>query len=93
MRTAESVVLTDCPPGPDDRNTSTRMSLSGTSTSTASSSAGITSTAAKEVCRLSAPPNGLMRARRWVPASTDSVPYAYGASTSNVADLMPAPSA
>src|SRR3546814_1065282 len=29
MRTAESVVLTDWPPGPDDRKTSTRMSPSG----------------------------------------------------------------
>ena len=53
----------------------------------------MTSTAAKDVCRLSAEPNGLMRARRCVPASTDSVPNAYGAVTSNVADLMPAPSA
>ncbi len=74
MRTAESVVLTDCPPGPDERNTSTRMSPSGTSTSTASSITGMTSTAAKLVWRLSAPPKGLMRASRWVPASTDSVP-------------------
>ena len=31
MRTAESVVLTLCPPGPDERNTSTRMSFSGIS--------------------------------------------------------------
>ena len=31
IRTAESVVLTDCPPGPDERNTSTRMSFSGMS--------------------------------------------------------------
>ena len=47
MRTAESVVLTDWPPGPDERNTSTRRSLSGISTSTASSISGMTSTAAK----------------------------------------------
>ena len=33
MRTAESVVLTDWPPGPLERNTSTRMSFSGISTS------------------------------------------------------------
>ena len=53
----------------------------------------MTSTAANEVCRLSAESNGLIRTRRCVPASTDSVPNAYGASTSKVADLMPAPSA
>jgi hypothetical protein len=86
MRTAESVVLTLCPPGPEDRKTSTRMSFSGISTSTASSRTGMTSTAAKLVCRLSAEPNGLIRARRWVPASTLSVPNAYGASTSKVSD-------
>jgi len=47
---------------------------------------GITSTAAKLVWRLSAEPKGLIRARRWVPASTESVPDAYGASPSTVAD-------
>ena len=31
MRTAESVVLTPCPPGPEDRYTSTRISSSGIS--------------------------------------------------------------
>ena len=31
MRTAESVVLTLCPPGPEERNTSMRSSLSGMS--------------------------------------------------------------
>ena len=74
MRTAESVVFTDWPPGPEERKTSTLMSFSGMSTSWASSMTGITSTAANDVCRLSAEPNGLIRARRCVPASTERVP-------------------
>ena len=49
MRTAESVVLTDWPPGPDKRKTSTRMSASGTSMWSVCSMRGMTSTAAKEV--------------------------------------------
>ena len=93
MRTAESVVLTDWPPGPEERKTSTRMSLSGMSTSVASSMSGMTSTAANDVWRLSAEPNGLMRARRGVPASTEIVPKAQGAPISKAADLMPPPSA
>ena len=48
MRTAESVVLTDCPPGPDDRNTSTWRSFGSISTSTSSAS-GRTATVADEV--------------------------------------------
>ena len=43
IRTAESVVLTLCPPGPLERKTSMRRSLSSISTSTCSAS-GITST-------------------------------------------------
>ena len=49
IRTAESVVFTDWPPGPEDRNTSTRMSDSGTSMWSVCSISGITSTAAKLV--------------------------------------------
>ena len=44
-RTAESVVLTDCPPAPCERKTSNRMSLGSTSTSTSSIS-GKTATVA-----------------------------------------------
>ena len=76
IRTAESVVLTDWPPGPDERNTSTRMSLSGMSIASVSSISGMTSTAAKLVCRLPAELNGLIRTSRCVPASTLSVPNA-----------------
>ena len=49
MRTAESVVLTLWPPGPLERKTSMRRSLSLTWTSTGSAS-GITSTPAALVC-------------------------------------------
>ena len=47
-RTAESVVLTDCPPGPDDRYTSMRKSFSAISMSTSSAS-GNTATVIAEV--------------------------------------------
>ena len=49
IRTAESVVFTLCPPGPEERKTSMRRSLSSTVTSTGSAS-GITITPAAEVC-------------------------------------------
>ena len=49
MRTAESVVLTDCPPGPLDRYTSTSSSLGSMSMSTTSAS-GRTATVAALVC-------------------------------------------
>ena len=74
MRTAESVVLTDCPPGPEERKTSTRMSVSGTSMWSVDSMSGMTSTAAKEVCRRPWLSKGLMRTSRCVPPSTESVP-------------------
>src|SRR5665648_1005905 len=50
-RTAESVVLTDCPPGPDDRKTSTLISFSGMSMWSVPSIRGTTSTAANDVWR------------------------------------------
>src|SRR5690348_159202 len=93
MRTAESVVLTPWPPGPEERYTSTRISSSEMSMSSVCSTTGTTSTAANEVCRRPWLSNGLIRTSRWVPASTESVPYAYGALTANVADLSPASSA
>ena len=74
MRTAESVVLTLCPPGPEDRKTSTRISFSGMSTWSVCSTTGSTSTPAKEVCRRPWLSNGEMRTSRWVPCSTESVP-------------------
>ncbi len=97
MRTAESVVLTDCPPGgPDERNTSTLISDSGgiSMLSSLCSMSGMTSTAANDVCRRPWLSNGgEMRTSRCVPASTDRCPNAYGAFTSKVADFRPASSA
>src|SRR5690606_15232417 len=49
MRTAESVVLTDCPPGPDERYTSILRSFWLISTSSGSSTSGKTSTPVVEV--------------------------------------------
>ena len=57
------------------------------------STTGITSTPANDVWRRSWLSNGEIRTRRCVPCSTDSVPYAYGAFTANVPDLIPASSA
>ena len=47
--TAESVVFTDCPPGPEDLNTSIRISFGLISTSSGSSTSGKTRTPAAEV--------------------------------------------
>src|SRR5881398_1872433 len=64
MRTAESAVLTPCPPGPDARKTSTRSSSSRTLTSTSSTS-GTTATDAKLVCRRREASNGeILTSRR-----------------------------
>ena len=54
-RTAESVVLTDWPPGPEDLKTSTRISLSGISMESVCSISGMTSTAPNEGLTLVAP--------------------------------------
>ena len=48
MRTAEYVVLTDCPPGPEEQNVSTRKSLASILMSMSSAS-GSTATVAAEV--------------------------------------------
>ena len=49
MRTAESVVLTDCPPGPDERLTSIRRSRSSSISISTSSASGMTTTVTVEV--------------------------------------------
>ena len=49
IRTAESVVFTDWPPGPDERNTSMRRSFGSMVTSSTSSTSGETNTPAAEV--------------------------------------------
>ena len=48
-RTAEEVLLTFCPPAPEERNTSILMSSSRSSISPVSVISGMTSTAAKLV--------------------------------------------
>ena len=74
MRTAESVVLTDWPPGPEERKTSIFSSPSGMSMESVLSMSGMTSTAAKEVWRRPWLSKGEIRTRRWVPASTERLP-------------------
>ena len=76
MRTAESVVFTLCPPGPEERNTSTRRSASSTSTSTGSAS-GSTRTPAAEVWMRPCDSVTGTRCTRCTPASCFS--SAYGA--------------
>src|SRR6516225_10378656 len=49
MRTAEYVVFTDCPPGPDEQNVSMRRSLASILMSTSSAS-GNTATVTADVC-------------------------------------------
>ena len=49
MRTAESVVFTDCPPGPEERKTSIFRSFGLISTSSGSSTSGNTSTPVVDV--------------------------------------------
>ncbi len=73
-RTAESVVFTPWPPGPDDRYTSTRSSDSSISMWSVCSTTGRISTPAKEVWRRPWLSKGEMRTSRWVPCSTERVP-------------------
>jgi hypothetical protein len=68
MRTAESVVLTPCPPGPEDRYTSTRMSFSSTLMSTSSAS-GRTATVTVEVWMRPLDSVAGTRWTRWTPRS------------------------
>ena len=68
MRTAESVVLTDWPPGPLERYTSIRRSLWLTSISTSSAS-GSTATVAVEVWMRPCDSVAGMRCTRWTPDS------------------------
>ena len=73
-RTAESVVLTPWPPFPEERYTSTRISLSGISISISSLISAMTSTAQNEVWRLLFESNGLIRTSRWTPRSALAYP-------------------
>src|SRR5918995_1270240 len=75
MRTAESVVFTDWPPGPLDRYTSTSSSLGSMSMSTASAS-GSTATVAALVCTRPWLSVAGTRCTRWGPASCFSRAHA-----------------
>src|SRR5437588_2463894 len=94
MRTAESVLLTCCPPAPVERYVSMRRScaLITIPPSSVLSSSGITSTSAKDVCRRWFWSNGEMRTRRCTPCSDRSRPYARGPRTRKVALFKPASS-
>ena len=71
-RTAESVVLTPWPPGPEERNTSTRRSASSISGFVVQHRTALT--AANEACRRLAWFYGEIRTSRWVPVSADTSP-------------------
>ena len=92
MRTAESVVLTLCPPGPDERYTSMRRSFGSISTSTSSAS-GSTTTPAAEVWMRPCDSVAGTRCTRCTPPSYFScaqTPWsALRARTATVTDLMP----
>src|SRR5579875_1001041 len=68
MRTAEYVVLTDCPPGPDEQNVSTRMSFASILMSTSSAS-GSTATVTADVCTRPCVSVCGTRCTRWTPLS------------------------
>ena len=68
-RTAEEVLLMCWPPAPEERQTCISMSSGRISTSMSSGSSGMTSTAAKEVCRRALASKGDTRTRRWTPFS------------------------
>ena len=69
MRTAESVVFTDWPPGPDERLTSIRRSRSSSIWTSTSSASGITTTVAVEVWIRPLDSVAGMRWTRWTPPS------------------------
>ena len=89
MRTAESVVLTDCPPGPEERYTSIWRSLGSIATSTSSAS-GSTATVAVEVWMRPCDSVCGTRCTRCTPASYLKTLYAPSPLTAKVTSLKPA---
>ena len=88
IRTALSVVFTLWPPGPEERNTSTRMSLSSIFTSTSSAS-GSTATVAAEVWIRPWVSVAGTRCTRCTPDSRRSRPKAPSPRTATIASLRP----
>ena len=86
MRTAESVVFTDWPPGPVERYTSILRSLGSISTSTSSAS-GMTATVAVEVWMRPWLSVSGTRCTRCVPPSYLKTEYAPSPLTAKVTSL------
>ena len=89
IRTAESVVFTDWPPGPDERFTSIRTSRSSSISISVSSTSGITTTVAVEVWMRPDDSVAGTRWTRWVPLSNFSREYAPSPAISTIASLTP----
>jgi hypothetical protein len=68
----ESVVLTDWPPGPDERLTSIRRSFSSSIATSTSSASGMTTTVAVDVCVRPLDSVAGTRWTRWTPPSNFS---------------------
>mmetsp|Transcript_16329 Transcript_16329/g.42433 ORF Transcript_16329/g.42433 Transcript_16329/m.42433 type:complete len:389 (-) Transcript_16329:109-1275(-) len=88
MRTADSVVLTCCPPAPEARKTSTRISDSFSCTSTSSAS-GMTTTVAVDVWMRPAVSVVGTRCTRWTPFSHFRWLYTLPPDSEALALLMP----
>ena len=88
IRTAESVLLTCCPPAPGSVGVDLQVVLIDLHLPM-SSTTGETSTPAKLVWRRLAESNGDRRTSRCTPFSLPYSPYAFSPLTRNVADFMP----
>ena len=89
IRTAESVVFTDWPPGPDERLTSMRTSRSSSISISVSSTSGMTTTVAVEVWMRPDDSVAGTRWTRWVPLSNLSREYAPSPAISTIASFTP----
>ena len=88
IRTAESVVLTDCPPGPLERYTSISRSFGSMATSSSSASGSTATVAALVWTRPWLSVTGT-RCTRWGPASCLSRAHASGPLTTRVTSRTP----
>src|SRR5204862_5209340 len=88
MRTAEYVVLTDCPPGPDEQNVSMRRSLASIFISTSSAS-GSTATVTADVCTRPCCSVSGTRCTRCTPLSYFSREYTRSPSISAMISFSP----
>src|SRR5690606_30026746 len=86
--TADLVVFTDCPPGPDEQNRSIRTSFISICTSNSSAS-GKTITVAADVCTRPCVSVCGTRCTRCTPASYFKDPYTSSPDTSKITSLKP----